>query len=256
MNSIISKLLWAVPICIFSDTSFAEDSKAAVEKGIVSGNIGLVSKYIFRGGVENNDIAIQGGLDYAHQSGVSVGYWGSTLDYDATDENHAHGFEHDFYLAYAQQINQDWRYKLQTTVYVYQNGGSVYGDSNDHRSTTAFDALAEIGFKDLSLNASVMLADASFANAGDVYLSATYNHVLTHDFNFKAVVGGSIYNSHHDDSLIQTTKDFAFNEARIGISKAIGDTGVTASFDHVFGGEDRLGHGYPNNEVFALNYSF
>lgn len=27
-----------------------------------------------------------------------MGYWGSTLDYDATDDSHHSGFEHDFYL--------------------------------------------------------------------------------------------------------------------------------------------------------------
>ena len=256
MNSIISKLLWAVPISVISCVAFADDAHVPLENGIISGNVGLVSKYIYRGGVENDDIAMQGGLDYAHKSGISVGYWGSTLDYDATDENHEHGFEHDFYVAYGQQINQDWSYKVQTTAYLYQNGGSIYGENNEHRRTTAFDVLAEIAYKDVSLDASVMLADATFANAGDVYLSASYSHALPQDFIFKTSIGGSAYNSSRDDSLIQTTKDFAFNEARVGVSKAIADTGMTASFDYVIGGEDRLGEDFDDNVVLGLTYNF
>ncbi len=256
MNSFIAQLLWAVPLCLISGTTFAEEPKTAIENGLVSGNIGLVSKYIYRGGIENDDIAMQGGLEYAHKSGVSVGYWGSTLDYDATDEHHGHGFEHDIYVAYSKQINSEWSYKVQTTAYLYQNGGSVYGDENEHRRTTAFDVLAEVNYKDLSVDASVLLADASFGNAGDVYLSAHYSHALPHDFILNTSVGGSAYNSSRDDSLIQTTQDFSFNEARIGVSKVIAKTGVTASFDYVFGGEDRLGHDFDDNAVFGLNYSF
>lgn len=256
MKSVISKLLWVVPACLVSSSIFAEESKLSVENGLVSGNIGLVSKYVYRGGVENDDIAVQGGLEYVHKSGVSVGYWGSTLDYDATDERRDHGFEHDFYLAYAQQINPDWSYKVQTTAYVYQNGGSIYGEGNEHRRTTAFDVLAELAYKDVSLDASVLLADASFGNAGDVYLSASYSHALPQDFILNASIGGSAYNSSRDDSLIQTTQDFAFNEARIGVSKVIADTGVTASFDYVIGGEDRLGQDFDDNAVLGLNYSF
>ncbi|AYO52934.1 TorF family putative porin [Acinetobacter wuhouensis] len=256
MNSIISPLFWAVPLCIASATVCAEESNISVANGLVSGNIGLVSKYVYRGGVENDDIAVHGGLEYVHKSGVSVGYWGSTLDYDATDERRDHGFEHDFYLAYAQQINPDWSYKVQTTAYVYQNGGSIYGEGNEHRRTTAFDVLAELAYKDVSLDASVLLADASFGNAGDVYLSASYSHALPQDFILNASIGGSAYNSSRDDSLIQTTQDFAFNEARIGVSKVIADTGVTASFDYVIGGEDRLGQDFDDNAVLGLNYSF
>lgn len=162
MNSLLTQCVWAVPICILTCSTFAEESQISTSEGIISGDVGLVSQYIYRGGVENNDIAIQGGVEYAHKSGFSVGYWGSTLDYDSTDEQHDHGFEHDIYLAYHHQISKDWSYKLQTTAYLYQNGGTVYAEGNDHRRTTAFDVLAEVAYKDLSLNAAVILADASF----------------------------------------------------------------------------------------------
>ena len=185
-----------------------------------------------------------------------MGYWGSTLDYDSTDEQHDHGFEHDIYLAYHHQISKDWSYKLQTTAYLYQNGGTVYAEGNDHRRTTAFDVLAEVAYKDLSLNAAVILADASFGNAGDTYLSARYSHALPQDFLFNASIGCSVYNSQRDDNIIQTTQNFAFNEARVGVSKSVTNTGLTASFDYVVGGEDRLGEELDNHAVLGLNYSF
>ena len=75
---------------LLSQTAVAETEKAAQH---LSGNIGVVSQYVYRGGVENNDPALQGGLEYVFNNGISVGYWGSTLDYDMTDESKDHGIE-------------------------------------------------------------------------------------------------------------------------------------------------------------------
>ncbi|KQW88824.1 MULTISPECIES: TorF family putative porin [Acinetobacter] len=256
MNSLISKLLWAMPICIASCPAFAEEANVLVENGTISGNVGLVSKYIYRGGVENDDVAVQGGLSYAHKSGITVGYWGSTLSYNPADDTQDHGFENNFYLAYAQEIAQNWSYNLKTTAYVYHKGGTVYADQADHRKTTYTDLSAELSYKNLTAGASVMLADASSANAGDVYLSIAYRHALVKDFIFNTSIGASLYNSHHDDSIVQTEQDFALSEMRLGLSKVIANTGVSASLDYVIGGKDRLGEDYKDNLVFGLTYSF
>lgn len=256
MQSTFFKILWAVPVGILSCSACAEEPKLPVANGLISGNIGLVSKYIYHGGVENDDIAIQGGLEYAHKSGISVGYWGSTLSYDPSDETQDHGFEHNLYIAYGQEIAQDWGYNLKATAYIYQNGGTVYADQENQRKTTAFDVLGELAYKNLTLGTSVILADAASANAGDVYFSAAYNHPLPQDFSLNAVFGASVYNSSHDDDIVQTKKDFAFNEARIGVSKVIAQSGVSASFDYVLGGKNRLGEDFEDNMVFGLNYSF
>ncbi len=256
MTASFLKKIMAVPfMLLISGVSYAEDIPLTTSKGVLSGSIGTVSKYVYRGGVENDDIAIQTGLDYAHNSGISVGYWGSTLDYDATDENRHRGFEHDLYIAYGDEIRQDLSYNLQATAYIYHKGGTVYGDENK-RKTTAFDVLGELAYKDVTFAASVLLADASFGNAGDVYLSAAYSHTLPKDFVVNASVGGSAYNSSRDDEIIQTTEDFAFNEARVGLSKDLAETGLVASVDYVVGGEDRLGEDFDNHVVFGLNYNF
>ncbi|WP_407303136.1 TorF family putative porin [Acinetobacter sp.] len=236
--------------------AFAEENTTSSAAGELTGNLAVVSKYIYRGGVENNDVTLQAGLDYAFKNGVSLGYWGSTLDYDLTDENKDQGFEHDFYLAYGNEINQDWRYRVQGTAYYYQNGGTVYADNGDTRKTTAFDVLGELAYKDLTLGASIMLTDASFANAGDMYLSAAYSYALPQNFMLNTSVGASIYNSSRDDSMIETKNDVAFNEARMGVSKEIANTNTTASLDYVVGGKDRFDTDFDDQVVFGLNFSF
>ncbi|QOW44716.1 MULTISPECIES: TorF family putative porin [Acinetobacter] len=256
MTASFSKKMMVVPcLLLISSVVYAEDTALTHSNGVLSGSVGTVSKYIYRGGVENDDIALQAGLDYAHKSGISVGYWGSTLDYDATDENRHRGFEHDVYMAYGHEIRPDLSYNVQATAYVYHHGGTVYGDEHK-RKTTAFDVLGALTYKEVTVAGSVLLADASFGNAGDVYLSAAYSHALPKNFTLNASVGGSAYNSSRDDEMIQTTQDFAFNEARIGLSNHLAESGVVASVDYVLGGEDRLGEDFDNHVVFGLNYNF
>ena len=252
------KITLSLLLSMSAMSAFAEDKTTLATAGELTGNFAVVNKYIYRGGVENDDVALQAGVEYAHQSGVAVGYWGSTLDYDPSDdsEDKDQGFEHDFYLAYAQEINQDWRYKVQATAYYYQDGGTVYAENGDSRKTTAFDVLGELAYKDLTLAAVVVLTDASFANAGDVYLSAAYHYALPQNFMLNTSVGASIYNSSRDDSMIETQNDVAFNEARIGMSKDIPNTAVTASLDYVLGGQDRFDTHFDDQVVLGLNFNF
>lgn len=256
MKSTLFKALWVLPIGAFSCSVLADQAQYSVANGIVTGNVGVVSQYIYRGGVENDELAAQGGVEYAHKSGIAVGYWGSTLDYNPVNETKNHGFEHDFYLSYGQEIAKNLSYKLKATAYVYQNANNVYAEQNQHRKATAYDVLGELAYQDLSLGVAVMLADASSANAGDVYISAAYSHPLIHDFILNTSVGASIYNSSHDDLIVQTKKDFVFSEAKIGLSKAITDTGLLATLDYVVGGKDRLGDDFDNHVVVGLNYNF
>lgn len=256
MHQTSHKIALSLLLAMSTMPAFAEEDTISPAAGALTGNFAVVNKYIYRGGVENDDVALQAGLEYALQNGFSVGYWGSTLDYDLSDENKDHGFEHDFYVAYGNEINQNWSYKVQGTAYYYQDSGTVYSEDGDKRKTTAFDVLGELAYKDLTLAASVMLADASFANAGDVYLSAAYSYALPQNFMLNTSVGASIYNSSRDDSIIETTNDVAFNEARIGVSKEIANTRATASLDYVVGGKDRFDTDFDDQVVFGLNFSF
>ena len=46
-----------------------------------TGNVGGVSEYMFRGVSQGGGAAIQGGVDYATDSGFYVGLWGSNIDW-------------------------------------------------------------------------------------------------------------------------------------------------------------------------------
>jgi len=58
-------------------------------------NVGLFSQYIFRGLTQTNeDPALQGGLDYAHSSGLYIGTWASNISWlrDANKQDANFGY--------------------------------------------------------------------------------------------------------------------------------------------------------------------
>jgi Bacterial protein of unknown function (Gcw_chp) len=68
--------------------AFAADEPAAPEVSPVTANVTVASSYIYRGITQsNNKPAIQGGFDYAHESGFYVGNWNSSISWISDSYN-------------------------------------------------------------------------------------------------------------------------------------------------------------------------
>jgi uncharacterized protein (TIGR02001 family) len=81
----------------------------------VSGNIAVYTDYSFRGiSQTSRNMAVQGGFDFNHDSGLFAGYWASSTNFGNTY------MENDFYGGYAGAID-DWSYKLSATFFYYPN---------------------------------------------------------------------------------------------------------------------------------------
>ena len=74
----------------------------ATAQAELTGNIGLVSQYIFRGAPQSGGIAAQAGLDYEHESGFYVGLWASDVDDKAAGTNE---LEYDIYAGYETEVS-------------------------------------------------------------------------------------------------------------------------------------------------------
>ena len=69
----------------------------------LSTNVGLTSDYRFRGiSQSNNGAAVQGGIDYAHSSGLYVGNWNSSVS-SALYPNSA-GLESNLYAGWKKDV--------------------------------------------------------------------------------------------------------------------------------------------------------
>ena len=64
-----------------------------------SANAAMTNNYLGRGLTQSiHEAAIQGGVDYAADSGFYVGTWASNVSYDSDD---AYSYEHDIYFGFA-----------------------------------------------------------------------------------------------------------------------------------------------------------
>ena len=80
----------AALVCAFSSSSQA---------GEWSANASMTSNDIWRGLTQTeNEAAVQGGIDYAGDSGFYVGTWASNVNYGAGD---VYSYEHDIYAGFA-----------------------------------------------------------------------------------------------------------------------------------------------------------
>lgn len=70
----------------------------------VTGNLGLTSDYRFRGVSQSqNAPAVQGGIDYAHSSGLYIGNWNSSVSSQVY--TNGSGVESDLYAGYKKEFN-------------------------------------------------------------------------------------------------------------------------------------------------------
>lgn len=86
-----------------------------------SANVGLVTEYRFRGvDLSGGDVAVQGGLDLSHSSGIYVGTWASTLD----DDTVGYGdMELDIYGGYSTEFANGMSFDVGGIFYIYPDAG-------------------------------------------------------------------------------------------------------------------------------------
>ena len=120
-------------------------SPAAAESQItLSGEVGLVSDYRFRGlSLSDRRPAVQGGLAIEHDSGAYAGIWSSTID---ESEGGAEA-EVDLYAGYATELPGGFGIDLMLNYYSYPSDkGLNYAEAMATVSRTIGVATPKIGF--------------------------------------------------------------------------------------------------------------
>lgn len=86
----------------------------------VTGNVGVVSEYVFRGVEQSAGAAAQGGLDWSHASGFYVGTWISNTDFAGISTADTVTYETDVYGGYAFKVG-DVGLDVGLLYYYYRN---------------------------------------------------------------------------------------------------------------------------------------
>lgn len=185
-------------------------SSQAVLADSLSANVSATNNYIWRGLTQTmNEAAVQGGIDYASDTGFYAGTWVSNVKYEEAD---AYSYEHDVYFGYAGEAG-DISYDVGYLYYNYdENAGYDFGEIYGSVGYGAFSAT-------LSILANAEPDEGPGEDFG--FGKATY---LSLDYGFALESGTEIglHLGHHQG-------DFA--ESFNGVTDAYIDYGFTVSKD-------------------------
>ncbi|MEM9302892.1 MAG: TorF family putative porin [Pseudomonadota bacterium] len=158
------------------------------QAGDFTANIAVTNNYVWRGLTQTqNEAAVQGGIDWAHESGFYVGTWISNVSY-ATDD--VYSYEHDVYFGLSGGDDLAW-----DVGYLYFNYdddadfdfAEIYGSLSFSNYTVGLNVLAHTEADE------PMGRDYSFGDAYWVYGDAAFEvreglelglHVGYHDGDF------------------------------------------------------------------------
>ena len=146
MKTLHKKALSAAAVALLSSvamqSAFAADepAEAAPEPSPVTANVSVTNDYRYRGITQSNyQPAVQGGFDYAHESGLYIGNWNSTINWIANSTNNQTRapIEMDFYGGFKKElIAEGFASDFGVLQYYYPQSGGNYNSAIVNPNTT------------------------------------------------------------------------------------------------------------------------
>lgn len=211
----LSKIAIAVGALIVSGTAAAE----------FSANIGATSNYVWRGVTQtDDDAAVSGGIDYAHEKGFYAGTWASNVDFG--DDTTA---EVDFYGGFANTLDMGLGYDVGAIYYYYP------GANDDLDFAEIYLKLGYTWVLDFSgsVNYTVDKEDDD-ADTNDIYFDVGASYEIAPTWSVTGTVG---YYDFDDEDVADYTHYL------VGVTKNAGDFGdftLSVSVADAQSGEDSI----------------
>ncbi|MDP1607536.1 MAG: TorF family putative porin [Rhodocyclaceae bacterium] len=215
----MNKKLIAVAITLAAPLfAVAADAPATPEHAF-TGNLTLASEYLYRGIAQTRGKpALQGGLDYAHGSGLYAGVWGSNISWinDGTAGASA-SLELDVYGGYKGSITEDFGYDVGVLTYNYPGSGKPTGAAKPD-TTEVYGALSykwltvKYSHSTGSLFGWTKTSDGSkTSGSGYLELNAAYD-----------LGDGWGINGHLGHQKVKGNSNASYSDYKVGVSKDLG----------------------------------
>ena len=206
------KLIVAALAASFAVPAFAEST--------VSANVGFVSDYIFRGITQtSHNPAVQGGVDYTHDSGFYAGVWGSNVNWIADSGAVASGsvtMELDTYAGFRNSIADGIGYDV---GYVRYNYLGDYTAATGFAKADTHELYGSLSYKFVSVKYSHSLGDflTVIDGSGSNYLEVNASYTLEGTgVTLSAHAGKQTFKPASADAL------YSYADYKFGASKDIG----------------------------------
>jgi len=210
-----------------SSVAFAADEPAAeVEVSPITANVSLVSDYRYRGISQSNlRPAIQGGFDYAHESGFYIGNWNSSIQWvNGNSPSVASSIEMDFYAGFKKElIAEGFASDIGVLQYYYPTSGN-FVSPNVNPNTTEIYAAQNYTFGPLT--GFVKFSYAVTNTFGYNQSSGSYYPDLT--ANYDTGIWGLAVNAHvgyqkiAGQQVIAGTPTASYTDWKLGLTKDFG----------------------------------
>lgn len=229
----------------------------------LTASVGFTTDYTFRGISQNfRNPALQGGFDYAHESGLFAGTWASNV---SGNQYTNASLEWDVYGGYNGRVNEDLGYSIALTSVFYPGGKTAAAAPNKKWDTTELSA--GVTFKGLNVKYSYALTDwygiASAANGGfeptmwatgattadaaganlnskgSGYLEVNYGHTFGEDVTLSL---------HAGRQTIRNFRLLSYTDYKVGVSKPFGGIAFALNYTATNATDNTLYHVAANGE--------
>lgn len=222
---------------VATTAAFAADAPEP-EVSPITANVTVVNDYRYRGISQSNyKPAIQGGFDYAHESGFYIGNWNSSISWisDAVSSSGLSGkqtvsapIEMDFYAGFKKElIGEGFASDLGVLQYYYPTSGLPSGATNPN--TTEIYAAQNFtfgpvtGFAKFSYAATTLFGNAN--SSGSYYPDLTVNYdtgvwglALNAHIGYQYVAG----NVQGSKPAITNSSLYSYTDYKLGVTKDLG----------------------------------
>ena len=208
-------------------------------------NVGVVSDYLFRGiSQTHGQPALQGGIDYAHSSGLYLGAWASQITW-VKDLYSSGRTEIDVYGGYKNAFaGGDWNYDVGYIAYNYPGAGRAIPASpgvGGLAKPNTQEAYGAIGYKWLTAKYSVTTSknfigwqggsDLDKNTRGSGYLELNGNYDLGNGWTLIGHIGQQTVKGSTTSSVATgSIRSASYKDWKIGVSKDIGFGVVTLAY--------------------------
>jgi len=219
---------------VFATAAYAQTAPApAPEVSPVTANVTITNDYRYRGITQSNyQPAIQGGFDYAHESGLYIGNWNSSINWVANTTNNGvkAPIEMDFYGGFKKElIGEGFASDFGVLQYYYNQTGTNYNGGMLNPNTTELYAAQNFTFGPVTGFVKVNYAVTNIfgipASTGSYYPDLTANYdtgiwgiSLNGHIGYQYIAG----QPGTGGGLTQSQKNISYTDFKVGATKDFG----------------------------------
>jgi uncharacterized protein (TIGR02001 family) len=186
----------------------------------VTGNLGLTSDYRFRGiSQSQNAPAVQGGIDYAHDSGFYVGNWNSSVSSQVY--TNGSGIESDLYAGWKKDIYKGLTLDVGSYNYLYPRATTTAATGSNFDT---YEGFVGLGYGPVSVKYNRTLGNGYFGTAnarGTEYYQADVAY---------PIVGKIVALAHAGHTSVANSSSLNYTDYNFGLGTEVQGWAIQAKY--------------------------